>query len=112
MRAETGSGPPTPACWASMSMVSRASEPCGWGGGGWGVRGKVEPALGSECWACIRGVGVKKPADPAQEAPLALGGCRDREGLPGTRPVGGLGCLTAGNGAEPGPWVAAGRRPY
>ena len=76
------------------------------------MRGKVEPALGSECWACGRGVGVKKPADPAQEAPLALGGCRDREGLPGTRPVGGLGCLTAGNGAEPGPWVAAGRRPY
>lgn len=31
MRAEIGSGPPTPAYWASMSMVSRVSEPCGRG---------------------------------------------------------------------------------
>lgn len=27
MRAETGSGLPTPVCWASMSMVSLDSEP-------------------------------------------------------------------------------------
>lgn len=33
MTAETGSGPPTPACWASMSMVSRAFGTIreGWG---------------------------------------------------------------------------------
>lgn len=54
MRAETGSGPPTPACWASMSMVSRGA---GWNpecvcvGGGGGGEVEVEPTPGSECWA-------------------------------------------------------------
>lgn len=46
MRAETGSGPRTPVCWASMSMVSRRSA----GAQNLDELGdKVEPAPGSEC---------------------------------------------------------------
>lgn len=68
----------------------------GWGGRG---QGGARPGLGMR--GMCRGVGVQKPADLAGEAPQALG-CRDWEGLPGTRPVGGRGCLSAGNGAALG----------
>lgn len=103
MTAETGSGPPTPACWASMSMVSGAVETCGRGRERGARPGLAMPVM-------CRGVGVKKPADPAREAPQALG-CRDWEGLPGTRPVGRRGCLSAGNGAALGSgWPPGGGR--
>ena len=113
MRAETGSGPPTPACWASMSMVSRGRGPRNPAGE---VRGQGAALPGFAMLDRCRGVGVKKLADPAQEAPPA--GPRDREGLPGTRGrwVGGWpGRLSAGNGAalnrgwRPGGRAEAGR---
>lgn len=107
MRAETGSGPLTPACWASMSTVSRGAKARNPVRGAWG-QGAARPRLGM--LGVCRGVGVEKPAEPAQEAPpaSALGTRKD--------------CLERGRWVasrlpelrkrcSSGPWVAAGRRP-
>lgn len=59
MRAETGSGPPTPACWASTCTVSRAQA--------------AGPARGCECWAVSRGCGAcPATSRPSPEAPRSL----------------------------------------
>lgn len=53
MRAETGSGLPTPVCWASTSTVSNeasSQNPLG------GLGKQVEPVLGSEYVGCVSSV--------------------------------------------------------
>lgn len=96
MTAATGSGPPIPACWASTSMVSRALEPCGRGG----VGGKVEPALGSECRACVEGWASRnrqiQPGRPLR--PWAVGTGKD--------------CLERGRWVAAAAWASETVRPW
>nr|XP_019569481.1 PREDICTED: echinoderm microtubule-associated protein-like 3 isoform X6 [Rhinolophus sinicus] len=70
----------------------RVVEPCRRDGGAGGAC----PGLGM--LGVCGGVGIMILADPVQEAPRAL----PREGLPGTRPVGGRCCRSARNGTALG----------
>lgn len=102
MRAETGSGPPTPACWASMSMVSRGA---GWNPecvcvGGGGGRSRSSPPRGRNAGRIGRSghqeTGRSSPGGPASSLAFPW------EWLPETRPVGGRSCRSLGNSAALG----------
>lgn len=100
MTAETGSGPPTPACWAFMSMVSRDAGPQNYASRV-GGQGADCPGLGM--LGMCGGMGRSSPGGPLQQALGTGKDCLERGWW-----VAGL--TERWNWCSSGLWVAAGRQ--